>query len=230
MPMEFRFTDPSRTFACSLERRRCAHVHPTTGARCSRLQYIGGGLCWQHLALVRRVKVAFSTIPGAGKGLFAFSRKHARRDVLFRPGDVIVPYDGEILTKQEHDARYGKGRLSTAPYSIQRFKTEFEDGACLRGAGALVNTRPRANAKISNAAKGHTIKIVAISHIKNGDEITVSYGPSYRMTEEGVSHATRATRGPYRQYATVALADARKSSSSGAQTARSRPRRPRAGR
>lgn len=213
-----------RTFTCTLERRRCAHTHPATGVQCSRVQYIGAGLCWQHLAIDRRVKIAASNIPGAGKGLFAFSRKEAPGAVLFRRGDVIVPYDGELLSRRAHDARYGVGRQSTAPYSIERSKTQFEDGACLRGVGSLVNTRKGPNAKLAPAAKGHTVKIVATRTIRNNDEIAVSYGRSYRMTEPGVSHATRVTRGPYQQYTTVAHTDMPKARRS-PHAARSRPRR-----
>lgn len=199
--MEFQFEGPTRSFACSLSPRPCAHVHPTTKAQCARVQYIGSGLCWQHLAIDRSLKVAPTSIPGAeGKGLFAFSRTPG--EVLFRPGDRIIEYDAEHIDRREADARYGR---STAPYGVAHSEASVENGACVRGPGTLANTHPgHNNATLVTPGRrrgGHgTAWLKATRRIRSGEEIALAYGRAYRLGEPGVTHRTRRTRGPYRAY------------------------------
>jgi hypothetical protein len=200
MPMEFRFDGPRRTFTCSLEPRRCKHINPTTQRQCSRVQYIGSGICWQHLMCVHHLKVAATTIPQAtGKGLFAYSRQPGAA-VLFRRGDKIIEYAAEMIGGPAALlARYGPH--TTAPYAVAHRDRTFENGACVRGPGTMANTYPgHNNATFVVPGGGRTAWLKATRTIRSGEEIALSYGTAYALAQPGVTHSTRRTRGPYRAY------------------------------
>ncbi len=120
MPYRFNYTHaPSgAAFACDLQCRQCSAHTSTTGARCGRRTCIGVEYCWQHLRSVAHLRIGPSTVPGAGKGLFAHAGvPHAGPNaVVFRNGEVILPYRGEALTRAQLHTRYGPH--GTAPYAL----------------------------------------------------------------------------------------------------------------
>ena len=79
--MPYRFDGGGHT--CELETRRCAHP-----GGCARQVTLGLPLCWQHTRLALGLRVAESTIPNAGKGLFAL------RD--FAKDEWICDYGGDV--------------------------------------------------------------------------------------------------------------------------------------
>ena len=85
-------------------------------------------MCWQHSATVYGVKVAPSTIPNAGYGLFAL------RD--FKAGQWIAPVTGEVISNAELEKRYGD---ATAPYVVT-YNGQHLDGALRRYVGQYSNS------------------------------------------------------------------------------------------
>ena len=63
-------------YKCHLKRHRCVS-DTKSGARCTRKMYYGFPWCWYHLRAVASVRMAASTIAGAGRGLLAHNPGHA---------------------------------------------------------------------------------------------------------------------------------------------------------
>lgn len=192
MPLRFSFKAPGTSFACDVQCQRCT-ARTATGARCTNRTCIGVPKCWQHLLRDSNLRIKKSTIRGAGSGLFAMKRR-APGEVLFRAGEVIAPYGGERMRKVTVDRRYGE---YTAPYAIKLSPDRFENGACIRGVGAVANHAPSgiANAEFVTFP-GSVAKLVALTDIVNGQEILVNYGGDYLMGEAGVSGVTSRRRAP----------------------------------
>ena len=95
----------------------------------------------------------------------------------YKRGDVIVVYDGQHISQQTLDARYGDDDVA-APYAVETHG-DVEDAALRRGAGAICNhaTGPAQNARIVYRGNRHII--VATKQIFNGTEVLVNYGHNY---------------------------------------------------
>jgi SET domain-containing protein len=180
MPYKFTFlVEGQLHFAAPLVCERC-EGRTRTGTQCSRNTCIGTRWCFQHLA-TKKLRIQTSRLPHAGKGLFAVDKDLAVGETVFRRGDAIIAYDGDLVTREEIDARYGD---YTAPYGIEISRTRFEDGALHRGVGTLANhpAAPyRSNAQFS--VKQRRVVLVATRTIRNHDEIFVNYGRNYRFNE-----------------------------------------------
>ena len=184
---------------------RCTFEKPN-GSQCKRRCVVGLPCCASHLPVKFHVKVKDSLLKGAGKGLFAYDSKkdpnaviftgeqHRRRAII--KGDKIVPYHGEILSKAQLDARYHN---ETAPYGIYISKNRFEDGALERGVGTLVNHKPKAQSNAEFIVSNNRVWLRATKTIRNGEELYVNYGNSYRFNERGVTTYTDHKRNPPRQ-------------------------------
>ena len=175
-------------FQCVLESLRCT-ANTRGGHRCSRQTVIGCGLCWSHLLSENHLRIKQSTLAGAGKGLFALNPRAADNTPIFRPNERIIRYDGELLTRQQVDDRYG---VYTAPYAVQ-LGNNIVDAAKQRGVGCLANHKPhgRANARFAvGRIGGPHIVLIANRAIRNGDEIFVDYGHEYRLND-GSHHETK---------------------------------------
>lgn len=193
MPLVFSFSG-SRDFKCNLECSQCTATN-ASGFQCKNRVCIGVPLCWMHLLQKNKVRILPSAIPGAGKGLFALDKSVGANAIIFKKGDNIVKYEGEKISHEATEGRYGN---STAPYTIYVKDNLYEDAACVRGIGSIANhgTNGVANARFS--VKGgygqKYIGLVAIKPIKNNQEILVNYGSAYTMNESNVAHNTSRKR------------------------------------
>lgn len=223
MPLRFTFkADKSAggrgvLFECDVQCQRCIGISQRSGTRCKRTCCIGVPYCWQHLLSVAHLRIKDSTVAGAGKGLFCklTSRERKRRSggrartarlVVFRRGNVIVPYHGQLINERELVNRYDEKSIDgtrvvteyTAPYAARLNRRQVVDAACKRGAGALANHKRgrQANATLETSADGRSIVLVATKNIYDGDEIFVDYGRNYRLDENVVAktHRTRRNR------------------------------------
>jgi len=168
-------------FDAPLETHRCRANSKASGTRCKNRVTIGLSTCWQHTLSQKFLQVKTSTIPEAGEGLFA--RKGPVDDrsiVVFKPGEVVCQYNGEIISQQTLESRYGQ---FTAPYGVELRAGRKEDGALSRGIGTLINHYPRKkNCRIA-INRANRAQIISTKRIFNGDELYVSYGKSYRFNE-----------------------------------------------
>jgi hypothetical protein len=194
MPKTFKFfVDHAMTFSCRLESEQCTS-NSRTGNRCRNRTVIGVNTCWRHLLSEKQVRIKDSQY---GKGLFAMNNRKEDNAVIFRANATIVKYNGEIVNQAELDRRYGD---ATAPYGAQRQGEDvYEDGACKRGVGTLVNhaTGNNTNARFSYARNG-SLQIKATKNIRNNREIFINYNQGVRQQEQrylfneaGVRHETR---------------------------------------
>jgi hypothetical protein len=149
---------------------------------CRRQTYIGLGYCKDHIKSAMHLTIKQSSIPGAGKGVFVWGQ-------AFQAGQVITPYDGEVITTTELTRRYG---VYTAPYSCRLGDTHNEDGALHRGIGTIINhgTGARVNADLVLDPTNRVI-VVARRTIPVGREVLVSYGPGYQFGD-GCTWTTKA--------------------------------------
>ena len=192
--MPYKFTirrDDGGVFQCPIQKYRCEHLFAGSTHRCKRNQYIGFALCFQHLAIDARLKIAPATNPDYGKGLFATNRLQNNTDVVFKKDQRIIQYRGDVINKKELDERYGIS--DTAPYAYHINRDMFVDSACLRSAGSLANHKPlrEANAKLYFSPHDRNAYIKATKNIRNNEEIFVNYGRAYKFAE---NHATRYKR------------------------------------
>ena len=190
MPWKFSFYDQhGLRFREDLERMRCI-AHSKDGSRCKNICVIGDPYCWVHLLWKKHLRIKTSRIDGAGKGCFVMDKSRPTDAIIFRKDEVILNYDGEIVTSQTLNERYAR---HTAPYAVEISKARnvYEDGAIERSAMACVNSPPagtRANCRLTTDVQRSHCKIKANRDIKNGEELYASYGPSYRMGNHGSAH------------------------------------------
>jgi len=146
--------------------RRCAAT-TRAGAQCRALTR-HGEYCWVHLAQLRGVRIKASTIPAAGKALYA------ARD--FKKGDVVARYTGDtVATGGDHGGSAYVLELSEE-VSIDAARTDTAEGRMLndsRGSGKRNNCRFSCN----QAAK--TAVLRATRNIKKGEELFVGYGRAF---------------------------------------------------
>lgn len=172
-------------FRCKLESIRCKDLKDN-GQRCKRQTVMGSSYCYSHLLYKHKLRIKASNIADAGLGLFALDPFTNAKVVVFNCGDTIIKYSGEIIDEEELIERYDD---KTPPYAIGISRDRYEDGAKVRGVGALANTFPNhQNATISVYQGFASLK--ATKTIYNGDEIYLSYGKSHKLNQTGVNHST----------------------------------------
>lgn len=194
----FRIPDEDHIFECKVESLRCSD-QTKAGTRCKRQTVIGSPYCSTHLVYNHGLQIKQSTIPNAGKGLFAVDpRKNAEENkVIFKSGQRIVVYHGERISEEELVERYSD---KTGPYAVEvsnvgtpEGEREYEDGACKRCIGSIANTKGRFSLCNARLAKHQgQIRVMATKNIRNGQEIFVWYGDEYELNEPGVEFATTA--------------------------------------
>ena len=193
MPYEFRFyINHELHFRAKLYSEQCT-AQTEKGQACKRICCIGTPFCWTHLLFHRYLRIKQSTIPGAGKGLFAVAPKTDDiKQLVFYKNEKIIEYDGELMHHQELEKRYGR---YTAPYGVvvNEKRDLYEDGALQRGAGTLCNhaTGHKANARLG--VSHSRIVLYATRRIMNGEEIFVNYGARYKFNEP-TEYSTTAVR------------------------------------
>ena len=176
MPYQFQFyVDDNVHFECTLNSVQCTG-RVKNGSRCKRKCIVPFEYCPVHLKNNLNLVVKTSTIPNAGKGVFAHGEPNA---IIFRKDDRICSYDGQILTTQEIDDRYTDGPL-TAPYAVNTANDTNVDCACKRSVGSLINNSPgNNNVRFSWNAGQRKLSIKASKHIRGGQELFLAYGRQY---------------------------------------------------
>jgi len=173
-------------FQCKLTCSRCTGTNKN-GSRCRRTVCIGLKYCFSHLPIYLHLKIMPSTIPHGGKGLFAFDKTKGNNEIIFKKGDVICEYGGEIITYAELDDRYGD---FTGPYAMHLSNQTVQDCACKRDIGSIAKRNNNAEFYVSTAPI-RQVKLRAIKNITNKSEILIDYGNEYLMHENGVHHSTK---------------------------------------
>jgi SET domain-containing protein len=178
-----------------LESNQCLEIKPD-GHRCAKRVVIGAPYCAIHMKYKHYLAIEESEIPGAGKGVFVFDIHKEEDEVVFKKGDRICYYDGEVLTHEQFKQRYKTlDHDKTTPYVVELNKGKFEDAAIKRGIGSMINHKPsrECNCKLS-ITKNNRAQILAIKNIKNYEELYINYGRSYRFNEEGVETSTNSRK------------------------------------
>lgn len=174
-------------YSTKLTSLRCEDTNKK-GGRCKRKCVIGSPYCYTHLAYKHHLTIKKSTIPNAGNGLFAVDPLSSdKSDIIYRKGDTIIKYFGEIINLNELIARYAD---KTGPYVVQMSQNRYMDAAKIRGVGSLANTLPNNN-NATLSVSHNSVSLKATKNIKNGDEILLSYGRGYKLNENGVDFQTK---------------------------------------
>jgi SET domain-containing protein len=153
-----------------------------------------------------KLKIGPSLIPNVGKGVFARDTKKSGQSIVFKPGETIVKYDGQIITNGRRLRRYGDDH--TGPYLVElRMDHRYEDAALFRGVGSLINHKAKnraysdtdmrqpVNVKMrytrrNVAAAGQPRRMIAdrvvikaSRNIRNNEELYTDYGTVYDFDE-----------------------------------------------
>lgn len=150
-------------------RGRCAHVG--RNGRCTQAISVTHPYCPKHTRQVLGLRVAKSSIPNAGKGLFA--------DRDFSIGENIVRYGGEILTTAQYDKRYADDAMGA--YGVQLDEDRVidarrTDAGVARYACDYHGSRRKPNAEYVADDETDEVWVVATRKIKKGQEIFTDYG------------------------------------------------------
>lgn len=192
----FRVNTGVNSWSCAVACGQCTYVR-ANGAQCRNRVCHGSPYCWIHNKLAYGLRARPSTIPGAGKGLFA-SR-------AFVQDDWICPMTCESITQECLENRYPGD--TTAPYAEQEDDGNITDCACSRGIGSQANAKFRADGLV-RAVRFHNavavtryddnevsmgIWLQARRAIPQGNEIFLWYGTNegpnaYRLQN---NHTTR---------------------------------------
>ncbi len=169
----------------------CKTCHrPIKGGRtCRRRTCITQPKCWQHTQADQGLRVKPSTIPGAGKGLFA-----AR---TFHRNEKIARYGGEHLTKREIDHRYPGNTV--AQYTVKTREGGYIDARNTNaGVARYANHKSHnqgANAALVSVGRDR-VAIEAEKRIQPRHEIFVDYGSEFHKgSNEGHAGVKRVQRG-----------------------------------
>ena len=134
-----------------------------SGAACSRSTCKYAPFCWQHSS----VEVKRSTIPGAGRGLFA--KRDIKKDQ--KVGDYTV--GTEKLTGAQYTERY-PNRRSTHVAKVGNYYYDATNPK--RNVAGMANRKPGGN----NLKLKSSGALVANKNIRAGSELYLAYGGSYR--------------------------------------------------
>jgi hypothetical protein len=143
------------------------------GARTTQGQY-----CWTHLRSLCQLRIKTSTIPLAGRGLFA------ERD--FAAGEHIADYTGDLL-RLRRDSDGGQYALAlNSREAIDAARTNTAPG---RSANDPRGSGQRPNSEFVINTLRRTGRLRATRAIQRGAEIFVSYGNSYHWANTIVETA-----------------------------------------
>lgn len=182
----FHVPDEDIYFNGQLQSVHCIQIKKN-GQQCKNHCIIGTPYCRAHLLYQHFLVIKTSTIPNAGLGVFVKNIHKGNNEVVFKTGDRICAYDGEVITQEVADHRYGN---NTAVYGVSLHNHMVEDGALRRGIGSLINHKPsHANCRLSINAHNRC-QIIATKNIRNNTELFLSYGRSYKLNEPNVHTAT----------------------------------------
>lgn len=193
--MRFRFNSPNKHFTCTMHGQPCG-AKLANGGTCRRRVVIGLPRCFSHLERDRSLRIKVSTVPGAGRGLFAYNRRKQRdkggpgKVLLFKPRQVITELTGEVIPKNVTQNRYGN---HTAPYATSLSSTKNINSACRRGVGAMINThldRTKWNCVLAPPVGGK-IYVKATKPVHHDEELFCDYSNEYILHEPHTSHATK---------------------------------------
>jgi hypothetical protein len=170
------------------------------GTQCRRKVCVGLPVCWSHAIKYYHVKIKDSE--GRGKGVFAWNPKTGRP--IFKKGDYICPYYGEMGYKKDFKRRRewqrknGQNKYGVGIYELDAKEDKMEDGACQRGLGSIANAPnigEQANARLMfDPEEGGYIE--AAEDISHGEEILVKYGGGYSFQEPWDYENKRERHGP----------------------------------
>ena len=146
------------------------------GQQCSRWTCKYSDMCWQHTMRALGLKIAPSTIPGAGSGLFATR--------VFAEDSFICEYGGELVPRDEAEEEDYKSEYVLAiddDWVIDAKSTQ--SGLGRWAVDCLPVNRPQDcednNAEFEIDVENQSAALYATEEIQPGDEIFVSYGDVY---------------------------------------------------
>ena len=193
--MYFHYHTDERHLDAPLVSSRCKYTK-NNHEQCKNKVVIGKNYCYVHRLYELHLQIKKSTIPNAGIGLFAIDKSKGNGEVVFKKSQKICDYNGEVISLNRLNARYGD---TTAPYAIALNKNKYEDGAINRGIGTVVNhssNKSKVNCRFS-IKRDNTAEIIATKNIKNGAELFVDYGDDYKLNEVGVFSSTNKKKKDY---------------------------------
>jgi hypothetical protein len=127
---------------------------------------------------VLQLRVDDSLIPNAGKGVFA-------TESIFKH-QPITKYMGDILSKEELDAKYGADDIYLAPYAFELNEEWYVDPIENRFVAGYINAGlcPQHNNVMFEVVKHWNpresqVWIMAKRDIQQGEELLIDYGLNY---------------------------------------------------
>ncbi len=161
---------------------QCQYLHSADGQRCTKQAGLYPQFCDEHGVIVYEMKIAPSTIPQGGNGLFS--------QVDLMEGDFVALYAAEAITPAEYNQRYPDPKTSYYCLQVQKNQAQQKYDLILDGASTQSclarnindgrgDPRFRTNASFAliPTKSGYMAPVVlALREITAGEEVFVSYG------------------------------------------------------
>jgi len=153
--------------------KRCPYYMKQKGRQCKK-RVVYGYYCYVHNKYRKGLRIKQSSIPDAGRGLYA------EKD--YKQGQIVAQYQGQKMTKREVDKKYKEQGDFTVchgnkPHNIcvDAVVTSSSNGRYANVGNATNNT------KLKYKAKNKTFRLVATEPISTSREIFADYGDEYRL-------------------------------------------------
>jgi len=125
--------------------------------------------CAKHLRSVYKLQVKPATDRKMGLGLFAAGDPNK---VIFKKGQRIVEYKGQLLSLEAYTQRYGNVQ---SPFAMQLSADTFIDPAIVRGVGSYMNHSANSGANCRYSRSGGKVFVVATKPVSGGTELFANY-------------------------------------------------------
>lgn len=169
-------------------------ISKCSDSNCLTLVSIGLPYCKIHLQQKLNVIIKETN---KGNSVFSIYNDNINiNNIIFKKDFVMFIYDGEHMSINEVNKRYGKN--NTAPYVVHslvktnNFEALYIDSSLIRSIGSLINcsdNQNKANVKLINI--GENVYFVAIIDIYNDTELLFDYGTTYKMNQNGIKFLTK---------------------------------------
>ena len=149
------------------------------GSRCKNSTCRQYPYCWIHLKSQKGTQVKDSTIPDAGKGLFATQK--------FKPNELITYYSAKNVLENPQPQDLLEKRYVLQVGQNKYLDSEPKQNFVGRYINSIKNTGKRSNVRFSRQPRvrqykdRNVVPIFTTKHVKAGDEFLLNYGLDYRI-------------------------------------------------
>ena len=153
--------------------KRCPYYMKHRGRQCKK-RVVYGYYCYVHNKYRKGLRIKESTIPDAGRGLYA--------EKPYKQGQIVSQYRGQKLKKREIDKKYGEQGDFTVCHGNKPNNICVDAAVTSSSNGRYANTtNERNNVELKYKKANKTFRLIATEPISTSREIFTDYGQTYHL-------------------------------------------------